>query len=224
MDVVQQLWSNDISAELAQDSRSTEDLLSGYRDDHHSWIIIIKQDSVMKIKSMDRKEIPDADIPSTQVIAWIRGEIRERDQREGAHQRAKMQQRHSSQQDASGISDHEQEVRVLIAGTKSKKSNRRNIVEQAQGRAATLVQSFLDGPVAAIETTDHVMDLLRETRLSDPESWRKAMHAVPTVERKYMGEILDLMTALSQQNKEITRNSFIYNFRTGMCIYYDLGA
>lgn len=58
---------------------------------------------------------------------------------------------------------------VLFAGTKSKKSNRRNIVEQAQGRAATLVNSFLDGPIAAIETTDNVIELLRSTRLSDPE-------------------------------------------------------
>jgi translation initiation factor 2-alpha kinase 4 len=224
VEVVQQLWSNEISAELAQDSRSSEDLLSGYRDDHHSWIIIIKQDSIMKIKSMDRKEIPDADVPSTQVVAWIKGEIRERDQREGTNQRAKMLQRHSSQQEAAGVSDHEQDVRVLMAGTKSKKSNRRNIVEQAQKRATNLVQSFLDGPIAAIETTDHVMDLIRETRLSDPDSWRKVMHAVPTSERRYLGEILDLMMTLSQQNKEITRNSFIYNFRTGACIYYDLGA
>ncbi len=178
----------------------------------------------MKIKSMDRKEIPDADVPSTQVVAWIKGEIRERDQREGTNQRAKMLQRHSSQQEAAGVSDHEQDVRVLMAGTKSKKSNRRNIVEQAQKRATNLVQSFLDGPIAAIETTDHVMDLIRETRLSDPDSWRKVMHAVPTSERRYLGEILDLMMTLSQQNKEITRNSFIYNFRTGACIYYDLGA
>jgi translation initiation factor 2-alpha kinase 4 len=44
--------------------------------------------------------------------------------------------RQHSQPEASP-SDHEQEVRVLVAGTKSKKSNRRNIVEQAQGRAAT---------------------------------------------------------------------------------------
>jgi translation initiation factor 2-alpha kinase 4 len=224
VDIVQQLWSNDISAELAHDSRSTEDLLSNYREDNHSWIVIIKQDSVMKIKSMGRKEVPDTDIPSTQVIAWIKAETRERDQREGTNQRAKMLLRHSSQQDASGVSDHEQEVRVLVAGTKSKKSNRRNIVEQAQGRAATLVQSFLDGPIAAVETTDHVMDLIRETRLSDPESWRKVTHAVPTAERRYLGEIHDLMTTLSHQNKDITRNAFIYNFRTGMCIYYDLGA
>jgi translation initiation factor 2-alpha kinase 4 len=156
-------------------------------------------------------------------MAWLKAEIRERDQRDGINQRAKFL-RNSSQLDTSGANDHEQDVRVLIAGTKSKKSNRRNIVEQAQGRAATLVNSFLDGPIAAIETTDHVMDLLRETRLSDPESWKKVTHAVPTAERRYLGEVHDLMKLLSHQNKDITRSAFVYNFRTGTCIYYDLGA
>jgi eukaryotic translation initiation factor 2-alpha kinase 4 len=208
---------------LARDSRSPEDLLSKYRDDQHSWIVIIKQDSILKVKSMDRKDVPDADIPSTQLLAWLKGELRERDQRDGLHQRAKLQ-RNSSQADAPGPSDHEQDVRVLIAGTKSKKSNRRNIVEQAQGRAATLVHSFLDGPIAAIETTDHVMELIRDTKLSDAESWRKVTQAVPTAEKRYIGEIHDLMNTLANQNKDITRNAFVYNFRTRMCIYYDLGA
>lgn len=48
---------------------------------------------------------------------------------------ARISRQHS--QPDPGPSDHEQDVRVLFAGTKSKKSNRRNIVEQAQGRAAT---------------------------------------------------------------------------------------
>jgi translation initiation factor 2-alpha kinase 4 len=69
-----------------------------------------------------------------------------------------------------------------------------------------------------------VMELIRETKLSDPESWRKLTHSVPTAERRYIGEIHDLMSGLAFQNKDITRNAFVYNFRTGMCIYYDLGA
>ncbi|KAG4034370.1 hypothetical protein MFRU_003g03380 [Monilinia fructicola] len=222
VELVSNLWSHDIGAELARDSRSPEDLLSKYRGDSYYWIIIIKQDSVVRCKTTGRKDIPDADIPSTQLVSWLRGEMRERDQREGTYNRAKLS-RQQSQPDT-GPSDHEQEVRVLVAGTKSKKSNRRNIVEQAQGRAATLVQSFLDGPIAAIETTDHVMDLIRETKLSDPESWRKLTHSVPTAERRYIGEIHDMMSDLALQNKDITRNAFVYNFRTGMCVYYDLGA
>lgn len=223
VEVAQLLWAHDISAELAQDSRSPEDLLSKYREDTHSWIVIIKQDSVLKIKSMDRKDVADADIPLSQLLAWFRTEIRERSQREGVNHRVKIQ-RASSQPDQSHSGDREQEVRVLVAGTKSKKSNRRNIVEQAQTRAAALVQSFLDGPIAAIETTDHVMDLIRETRLSDPESWRKVTHSVSTAEKRYIGEIHDLVSTLAQQNRDTTRHAFIYNFRTGTCMHYDLGA
>jgi translation initiation factor 2-alpha kinase 4 len=223
VEVIQQLWANDISAELAQDSRSPEDLLSKYREDHHSWIVIIKQDSVLKIKSVDRKDIPDTDMPSTQLLPWLRTEIREKAQRDGTTQRVKLQ-RQLNPPDPSGSGDREQYVRVLIAGTKSKKSNRQNIVEQAQVRAAALVQSFLDGPIAAVETTDNVIELIRETKLSDAESWRKVTHAVSTTERRYVGEIHDLMTAFAQRNKEVTRHAFIYNFRTGLCIHYDLGA
>jgi len=223
VDIVQTLWENDISAELARDSRSPEDLLSKYRDDQHSWIVIIKQDSILKVKSMDRKDVADADIPSTQLLAWLKAELRERDQRNGTHHRNRLQ-RGSSQADTSTAADHEQDVRVLIAGTKSKKSNRRNIIEQAQGRAASLVHEFLDGPIAAIETTDQVMELIRGTRLSDPESWREVLQSVPSAEKRYLGEVHDLMMTLSQQNRDVTRNGFVYNFRTGKCVYYDLGA
>ncbi|CAL3965791.1 unnamed protein product [Diplocarpon coronariae] len=222
VDIVQYLWRNDISAELARDSRSTEDLMVKYRDDQHSWIVIIKQDSILKVKSQDRKDVADTDIHSTQLLAWLSNEIRERDHRNGTHQRVKLQ-RHSSQNDTS-VHDHEQDVRVLVAGTKSKKSNRRNIIEQAQARASSTVHEFLDGPIAAIETTDQVMELIRGTRLSDLESWRQVTQAVQTAEKRYLGEVHDLMNTLRQQNKDITRNSFIYNFRTGKCIYYDLGA
>lgn len=223
VDIVQTLWAHDISAELAEDSRSPEDLLSKYRDDQHSWIIIIKQDAVLKIKTMGRKDVADVDIPSTQLLSWIKAEIRERDQREGTNYRARLQ-RLTNQSDTPANADHpEQDVRVLIAGIKSKKSNRRNIIEQAQARAGTLVQSFLDGPIAAIETTDQVLELIRQTRLSDPDSWRKVTHAVPTAERRYIGEIHELMSNLAQGNKDSTRNAFVYNFRTGTCIYYDLG-
>ena len=221
VEIVQTLWKNEISAELARDTRSPEDLLSKYRDDQHSWVVIFKQDAILKVKSMDRKDVADTDIPSTQLLAWLKNEIRERDQRNGTHHRVKLQ-RHGSQADTGA--EHEQDVRVLIAGTKSKKSNRKNIIEQAQARAASLVNEFLDGPIAAIETTDQVMELIRRTRLSDAESWRQVMQAVPTAEKRYLGEVHDLMNTLANQNKEVSRNAFIYNFRTGKCIYYDLGA
>ncbi|CAG8962148.1 hypothetical protein HYFRA_00005194 [Hymenoscyphus fraxineus] len=235
IEVVQSLWAEDISAELAQDCRSPEDLLSQYRDEKHSWIITIKQDSIFKVKSMDRKEAGDTDIPSPSLIPWLKAEIRDRDTKETTtnNPRNKLL-RHTSQAETSSPTDHEQDVRLLVAGTKSKKSNRRNIVEQAQAKASSLVHTFLDGPIAAIETTDQVMEMVRETRLSDPDSWRKVMHAVPTADRKYIGELHDLMGELKRSyvdnggagagGKGVCRSAFVYNFRTGFCVYYDLGA
>jgi len=157
VEIIQKLWDADISAELARDSRSPEDLLLKYRDELHSWILIIKQDSVVKIKSMGRKEVPDTDIPSTQLLSWLRAEIRERDHREGTNHRVKMQRNHS--QVDTGAADHEQEVRVLVAGTKSKKSNRRNIVEQAQARAATVTQSFLGKHSLAVTSLCPILEM-----------------------------------------------------------------
>lgn len=177
----------------------------------------------MKVKSMGRKDVPDADIPSSQLLGWFRSEIRERNQRDGLYQKLKLQ-RPSVQPDQNSWVDREQDVRVLVAGTKSKKSNRRNIVEQAQARASSLVQSFLDGPIAAIETTDYVMDLIQETKLSDAETWRRVSHAVSTAEKRYIGEVHDLLSTFAQQNKDTTRHAFIYNFRTSACIHYDLRA
>lgn len=222
IELLQQLWAEDMSAELAADARSPEDLLSKYRDEQHHWIVIIKSDLMLKVKSIGRKDIPDVDFPMNQLLPWLNAEMRERDQRDGVSDRARLL-RHPSQPDANGTAGHEQEVRVLMAQTKSKKSNRRNIVESAHAQALSLVQSFLDGPILAIETTDHVMELIRETKLSDPDSWRKVSQSVPSAERRYIGEIHDVLKTMASQNKDVTRNAFFYNFRSGTCIYYDMG-
>lgn len=141
---VAKLWANNISAELAVDSKSLEDLQTKYAKEQHSWIVIIKQESVLKVKSMIRKEQHDTDMHSSQLISYIKAEIRERDQQNRTYERTRPQ-RHAAQID-SCASNHDQEVRVLMAETKSKKTNRRNVVEQAQEKAASLVHSFLDGP------------------------------------------------------------------------------
>lgn len=225
VELLQTLWSHDISAELARDARSPEDLLIKHRDENYSWVIIIKQDAVLKIKTLGRKDVADAELPSTELLSWLRTEMRERE-------------RHLATRliDASGgvnpiektghAGNQEQKVHVLVAGTKSKKFNRRIVVEQAQANAAGLVRNFLDGPIAAVETSDVVLDLIQETALSDAESWRTAEHAVNMAERKYMREIHDMLLTWRNvwEMKNGSRHAFVYNFRTTKCIYYDLSA
>lgn len=214
------LWAIDVSAELAKDARSPEDLLSKHRDENYSWIIIIKQEAMLKIKTVGRKDVADVDMPMTQLLSWMRSEIRERDGK------AAVKSSRSFETSTVGEKVHEQDVKVLVSHTKSKKFNRRTVVEQAQANAASVVNSFLDGPILAVETSDQVMDLIRETSLSEPESWRKVEHAVTTSEKKYVREIHDQLDTWrhTYEKKNGTRHSFLYNFRSGLCLYYDLGA
>lgn len=223
IELLQMLWEHNISAELAKDARSPEDLMTKHRDETYSWIIIIKQDSILKIKSVGRKDVADVDIPTTQLLSWLRGEIRERDSKSSVKLRGNNPQLEAG---GPGESNPEQDVKVLVAGTKSKKFNRRTVVEQAQVSASSQVQSFLEGPILAIETGDQVMDLIRDTRLSEPETWRNVEHSVTTSEKKYVREIHDQLDTWRWkfEKKNGTRHSFLYNFRSGNCIYYDLGA
>ncbi|KAH8663991.1 serine/threonine-protein kinase gcn2 [Xylariales sp. PMI_506] len=225
VELLQTLWAHDVSAELARDSRSPEDLMTKHRDESYYWIIIIKQDGLLKIKTMGRKDVPDADVPTAQLLGWLRAELRERDR----HLTLRQVDTNSAATplDKAGTSaNSEQKVHVLVGNTKSKKFNRRVVVEQAQTNAAALVQNFLDGPIAAVEASDVVMDLINETSLSDVESWRKAEQSVNMTERKYMREIHDMLLTWRNtwETKNGSRHAFVYNFRTTKCIYYDLGA
>ena len=225
IEILQTLWAYDISAEMARDARSPEDLLSKHRDETYYWIVIIKQDAMLKIKTMGRKDVSDVDIPTSNLTSWLRSEIRERDSKAAARViRGLVSQSETS---AGGDRDREKEVKVLVAQTRSKKFNRRTVVEQAQVQASNLVQSFLDGPILAVETTDQVMHLIRDARLSEPESWRKVEHAVTTSEKNYVREIQTQLVNWRWQHENTekgTRHSFLYNFRTGTCLYYDLMA
>jgi len=224
MELLQTLWSHGVSAELARDARSPEDLLAQHRDENYSWIIIMKQDDALKIKTVGRKDVADVDLPANQLFSWLKSEVRDRDARTLGRLRGAAAQGESASHTAEVES--EQDVSILVAQTKSKKFNRQAVVEQAQASAQRLVQSFLEGPIAAIETTDSVMDMLRGTSLSDPESWKRVEQGVTTAEKKYVKEIHDMLSTWRWEwsAKKGSRHAFVYNFRTANCLYYDLGA
>ncbi|KAI1354991.1 serine/threonine-protein kinase gcn2 [Xylaria sp. FL0043] len=227
IEILSTLWSHEISAELARDSRSPEELISRNRDESYSWIIIIKHDT-LKIRTMDRKDVADAEIAIAELLPWLRAALRERGSRlHVSHKQAETAASATSpSQGASVTPNPAQEVRVLVAGTRSKKFNRQTVIEQAQGNAAGLVQNFLDGPIAAVETSDHVLDLIQSTALSDAESWRKAEQTVDKNERRYMRDVHNMLADWRSiwEEKGGSRHAFVYNFRTTKCIYYDLGA
>ncbi|QBZ63407.1 hypothetical protein PoMZ_05088 [Pyricularia oryzae] len=278
LELLQTLWAHGISAELARDARSPEEVLQAQREDGHNWVVIVKQD-MLKIKTPGRREAPDADVLPGQLVQWLRAEMREREGRivqasrlrataggdgnaaavVGSYGGYSYHGRHNDYMAGPGIMSsgggvispgtdsltvhphREQEVRVITARTRSKKSNRQALVEQAQAAAArvasTMVRFASDanstGPVVAIETTDAVMSLIQSTRLSDAESWRRAEQAVGMEERQYVRELRGLLQDMRADQGGVGRGisglawsmpAFVYNFRTGYCIYYDLGA
>ncbi|PGH10139.1 PEK/GCN2 protein kinase [Polytolypa hystricis UAMH7299] len=226
--IVQELWANDISAELSVDASSLEELLTRYKDDNHSWVVIAKPDSMergLKVKCVMPRE--DYDVRHSELIGWLRHEIRARNQREHLGESAKVPK--FTSQDPGGLTREKQpDVRVLTAQHKSKKANRRNIIEAALSRSRELLDKALDGPIAAIDTTDEILDAIRDTRLSDPDSWRNVIQGAPLTERKYLGYVSEMLHDFAneahdaQDGKELYTNAFIYNYRTGSCIYYDL--
>lgn len=229
LEVLRILQTNAICAELADEARSSDELIPDKPEEQPAWMVIVKSD-IVKIKTLWRN-VPDEELPSRELLNWLRGEIRERDSTMKATTSARPRERLVQTDTSNSLRDtspfphpshhtgHQQEVRVLTAQIRSKKFNRQTVVEQAQTSAAKLVQSFLDGPVAAIETTDAVLQAIRGTSLSEPDTWRRL--DVTNAEKKYVREVQDMLGEFRDSG---SKHAFVYNFRTGSCIYYDLGA
>lgn len=128
MRLIEDLWGNGISAELAVDASSLEELMSKYKDNNHRWIVIAKQDSKergFKVRNLVRKE--EFDIRNNELVPWLRSEVQARHQREGNTDA--RQPRLPGQQDPFLTNERANDVRILVSQHRSKKSNRRNIVE-----------------------------------------------------------------------------------------------
>ena len=126
--LIEELWSNNISAELAVDASSLEELMAKYKDSNHRWIVIAKQDSKergFKVRNLMRKE--EFDIRTAELVSWLRSEVQARHHREGTAEPRPSRQ--PSQQEALAFQERANDVRILVPQHRSKKTNRRNIVE-----------------------------------------------------------------------------------------------
>ena len=95
------------------------------------------------------------------------------------------------------------------------------MVEAAHGRVNEVVESLRNGSVASVEMSEELFDFIRETRLSQPDSWRKLVQTAPLADRQYVQEVQQMIVRFKEARAPGIRNCFIYNFRTGGCICYD---
>ena len=223
--LIQELWANDISAELVIDSDTREARSHAQLSREgatHDWIVLIKQDETLRVRSTITKE--DVEIRSSELLSWLRIEMRDRDRLEERTEKSKPQHQGALQEPT----ERDADVAVLVSQSRGKKTNRRNVVEDAQARTLELAHSFLDCPIAAVEIRDDLLEGLRDTRLSDPDSWRRYIQNAPLADRQYLTQLHELLldkadAATAGSQGKGSRSCWVYNFRTRACLLYDLG-
>lgn len=214
------LWAHGISAELGADYRSQDELLARHQSDKFGWIVIIRHEgaagskSDLKVKSMDKKE--DFDVKNTELVSFLRTEIRERDQRDGAMERTLARPKSSMQDTPSAKA----EVYFVESAHKAKKPHKMRVEDSARSASRSLVESFADAPIVTLEVRDDIFEKLRRTRFSDGESWRKIIQDVPLNERNYMQRVQEQIEDLKTKREH--SNCFLYNFRSGSSFHYDM--
>ncbi|KAI9661972.1 MAG: hypothetical protein M1831_002887 [Alyxoria varia] len=221
--IVNSLWAHNISAQLTEESESPDELMGRRGDEKHSWIIHIRHETSasekpdLKVRNVDKNE--DAELRSSELISYLRGEIREREQREA--EKARVSRVSSSHTDTL-LGEKTNKVHVLKAGYKGKKSNKYRIIEAARARARELVTSYSHGPIASVDTRDEYLEQIQKVKLSDSEAWKKIIQDVPISDRHFLQELQEVLVKFKIQHGASAKKCFIYNFRTGFCMLYDL--
>ncbi|CAZ82886.1 unnamed protein product [Tuber melanosporum] len=238
--ILRELWANGISAELAGDASSPEQLINSYKGDGISWIIIIKQgfgssldgDRCLKVKSLLRKE--DVELRVADMVPYLKNEIIEREKKErsstisgspGVLAGMKSLTRHpSSGGEIPGRQagdDGDAGVRILASDRKGRKISKGNIISAAQRAASELLTNFFrDAPIAAIDVRDDILHAIKYAGLHDQEAWRKIIQGSPAVDRKYISQVQDLLVDLKENSR--TNGCLVFNYRTGVIVFYHL--
>ncbi|KAF2160763.1 hypothetical protein M409DRAFT_59785 [Zasmidium cellare ATCC 36951] len=209
--LVSKLWFHDISAELSQGSLPEQ---------NYTFIVHMRHETSQTVRVTNTTtDGEDSDVALTSLIGHIQQELREQ---ATSKFRRPLLRNHSSHQDGDRKSNN---VQVLMASHRSKKPNKYGLVEAAQQHWSEKLEKMKDAPIVAIETRDEVLNLVQNTRLSDGESWKKAIQSVQLTERQYVQQIQELLDSWrkSWNTGDGAREVCVYNFRTSSCIYYDLG-
>lgn len=220
-----ELWKGKFSAEIEDDPGLVDDLLSRQLETSHSWVLVVKHD-ISSIKVWSKFSNAVIEVSAASLLPYLRGELKEAELELGSkNSRHPTLNRNHSHHGADGRDKGQSDVQVLLAQHKSKKSNKYNIINSAQDRWHGLLGDLQNTSILALETRDDVLESIRETRLSDGDTWRRVIQAVPVSERQYLGQVHKVLEDLKAKWNEGSgqRLAGLYNFRSGACIYYDLG-
>ncbi|KAI4287854.1 MAG: hypothetical protein L6R35_002883 [Caloplaca aegaea] len=225
--IIQDLWKLGLNADLAMGDESGQDhevsnaYTLGQESLPYLYLVHVKQEGSVKIRSVAHNE--ESELRTSEVASWFKTDIMHRERAED-HGR-KLVRYHSQPEQGVPSIESGSDVQVLRAQTKGKKTNRRAIIEEALAHGQEFLHGLADGniQVVAIETKDDVFEGIRETRLEDADSWKKFIQRSPAGERAYLQDVQELLKEKGAKAKVGFRTTLLYNFRTGSCIWYDLG-
>ena len=131
IDILTELWANNISAELAEttieDTADNAYTKTEERTENHSWVILIKSEDLIKVRSTDRKD--ETEVRTSDLSTHLRSEIRERDRLEGRTSKPSTLRHYNSQQEAPNL-EKGVDIKILTSENKGKKVNRKTVVEE----------------------------------------------------------------------------------------------
>lgn len=130
--VVQELWKIGAHAELAlsgtfgPDQEGSNSYAHGQETLPYLYLVNVKQEGSVKVRNVTQNE--EVEMRTSEVIPWFKGEMMHR---ERADDHGRKLSRHSSHPEQGGPSvETGSDVQVLMSQTKSKKTNRRTIIEE----------------------------------------------------------------------------------------------
>lgn len=213
--LVAKLWASNISAEMARDNIP-------FQQHDYLYVVYVKHETSSAVQfSKTEAEHEVVDIPIHGLVPHIQQELRDRS---SSKARIPLLRSQSSQHE--GSAHKENAVQVLTVRHGGKKTNREAIVARAHERWEENLEERKEAPILAIEGHEDLLDLLQATRLSDGESWRRAIQSAVPQERQYVGEIRQHLESWRGKwmEGEGVREACVYHFRTQKLVAYDLGA
>ncbi len=130
MEIVTQLWSNGISAELGIDVDLQEAPLQSMTKefkDMYTWIVLVKSDGALRAKNCIRKE--EVELTRSELLGWLRSAIRDRERTVGRRDDRRLPRYFSHQDSMGAVGDREADVKILLS---HKKVNRKTVVEEGK--------------------------------------------------------------------------------------------
>lgn len=208
IELVSKLWESEISAELSHDSFEEQDYI---------FIIHMRHETSTSVRvTKTTTDAEDTDVPLQGLISHLLQDLH-RNKTRGV-----LQRNHSSHQEGDRKIDN---IDLLIAQHR-KRTNKSTIIEGIAKSWSEREERTRNPHILGIETRDEVLDLIKDTRLGDAESWKKALQRVPLNEREYFQKVQQKLDSWRTKwiAGDFEKEIGVCNFRSGSCIVYDLSS